>query len=118
MDFDFFKDFERVGTIKLGSELTGKIINLDSFQEFEFFDLKFPEGHEDAGNITEAYNLEKKRYEFAKDISKLIIDECTKIINDIKHKKVDEFDLPTNPQVLANLLELVLDTQANSFTMG
>ena len=118
MDFDFFKDFERIGSIKLGSELTEKIINLDSFQDFELFDLKFPEGHEDAGNVIDAYSLEKKRYEFAKDIGKLVSDECTKIINDIKHKKVDKVNLPSNPQVLSNLLELVLNTQANSFTMG
>lgn len=118
MELDFFKDFEHIGSIKLGSELTSKIITLDSFQKIEILALKYPEEHEDAGNVMDAYSFTKERYNFAKEIGQLISDECTKIINDMKNKNVDKLTLPTNPQVLANLLLLVLNTETNFFTLG
>lgn len=118
MDFDFFKGFECLGSVKLGSALTPKIIALNSFNALEIFELKFPEGHQDAGNVMDAYGLEEQRYAFAKDISQLISEECSKILSNREKQKIEKSDSPSNPQVLSNLLSMVLDTESTSFTLG
>jgi hypothetical protein len=118
MDFDFYKNFQHMGSVKLGSELSGKFIVLESFQKLELFELKFPEGHEDAGNVMEVRRLEENRYELAKEISQMIFEECGKIIYGMKNKKVNNVDSPTNPEVLSSLLSMVLNTETTSFSMG
>lgn len=118
MDFDFFNGFEHKGSVKLGQDLSVKVLNLKSFMAWNPFELKFPEGHQDAGNVMDAYSLEEKRYVFAKEISELISDECAKFLYYKNKHKIVKSDSPSNPQVLSSFIVMVLDDESSSFTVG
>jgi len=118
MDFDFFKGFELHGSIKLGKELMRKIVILDSLKSMNIIELKFPDGHPDAGNTIEVYSLEEQRYAFAKDISQLIIEECVKILGSRKKLDIKNPESPSNPKVLSDLVAMILDIESTSFALG
>lgn len=118
MDVDFYKGFELRGSIKLGPELSEKFVRLKSVAALSSFELCYPDEHEDAGNVLEAFSLEADRYSLARDISYLIGEECTKILNSKVSNDPTKNNSPSNPKALADLLSMLLDIESTSFVLG
>lgn len=84
MDFDFFNEWEQLGTVKVGRHLSGKIVRLKSLEKMDVVQSTFPEGHSDEGCEIERYELGNIKYLFAKEISNILSDECYKLSKNLK----------------------------------
>jgi hypothetical protein len=118
MDVDFYKGSEFLGSIKLGRELSKKFVQLSSVADLSSFELHYPDDHEDAGNVMEAFSLEADRYLLAQDISSLIAEECKKILDSKVSTDSAKNSSPSNPKALADLLSMLLDIESTSFVLG
>lgn len=120
MEFDFFRDWEQVETVKVGSQLMRKIAKLDSFSTMNSSVELFPAGHPDEGCEVERFELLDTRYLFAKDLSNILVGECNKIATNEEEAKLtkDDSSFSNNPQVLVKLLSLVLDGKITHFSFG
>lgn len=119
MDFDFFNEWEQIGTIKVGRQLSGKLVRLRSLEKMDVDQSTFPEGHSDEGCEVERYVLGGKKYLFAKEISNILSDECHKLSKEPEESSKSELSSEaSNPQVLVKLLALVLDPKATHFSLG
>ena len=119
MDFDFFNDWEQAGTVKVGSELIKKVVYLKSFESMSLVDSTFPVGHSDEGAKIERYLLKDSKYPFAKELSNLLSDECHVLISAKSNTDLSATsERKSNPQVLAELLSLILDDKTTHFTLG
>lgn len=120
MEFDFFRDWEQVETVKVGSQLMRKIAKFDSFSSMNSSAEVFPAGHPDEGCEVERFKLGDVRYLFAKDLSSILVGECNKIATNEDEAKLtkDDSSVLNNPQVLVKLLSLVLDSKVTHFAFG
>lgn len=117
MEFDFFNEWDLVKTVKVGSKLMKKLTMLQSIGDMDVISSTFPEGHPDSGEEIERYLLKSAKYSFAKDLSEILSDECQQRLNNEKPPKPTP-DVLSDPQVLAELLALVLDDNTTHFTLG
>lgn len=119
MDFDFFNEWEQLGTIKVGRQLSGKLVRLKSLEEMDVDQSTFPEGHSNEGSEIERYVLGGVKYLFAKEISSILSDECHKLSKELEENSEIELSSETNnPQVLVKLLALLLDPDTTHFSLG
>ena len=120
MEFDFFNEWERVKTVKVGSTLMKKIASLPSLDNMSLIDATFPAGHADAGEQIERYVLKDSRYPFAEALSKLLIEECQTMTSNEGDSSAQNSESKTNnnSQVLVELLSLVLDDKTTHFALG
>lgn len=119
MDFDFFNEWEQLGTIKVGRQLSGKLVRLKSLEKMDVNQSTFPEGHSDEGCKIERYVLGRIKYLFAQEISNILSDECHKLSKELEESSKNELNSEAkNPQVLVKLLALVLDPKATHFSLG
>ncbi len=117
MEFDFFNEWDLVKTVKVGSKLMKKLAMLQSIRDIDVISSTFPVGHPDEGEEIEQYLLKNAKYSFAKDLSDMLSDECQQMLNKGKPPKPTP-DVPSDPQVLAELLALVLDDNTTHFSLG
>ena len=119
MEFDFFNEWELFKTVKVGRELMKKVAYLKSLENTSLVDSTFPLGHANEGATIERYLLTDSKYLLAKELSDLLSNECHQLIS-----TKSDTDLNTtskkksNPQVLAELISLVLDDKTTHFTLG
>ena len=113
MEFDFFHEWESVQTVKVGSKLMEKLVTLQSIETMEVVDSTFPTGHPDEGVDIQRYLFANSRYLFAQELSGVLSEECQKMAGN-EGKSIAR----NNPQVLIELLALVLDTRTTHFTLG
>lgn len=120
MEFDFFRDWEQVETVKVGNQLMRKIIKSDQFLSIKSSVEFFPAGHPDEGCEVELFELSNIRYLFAKDLSVILVGECNKIATNEDEAKLtkDNSSVLNNPQVLVKLLSLILDEKITHFSFG
>jgi len=119
MDFDFFSEWEQLGTIKVGRQLAGKLVKLKSLEKMDLEQSTFPEGHSDEGCEVERYVLGRIKYLFAEEISNILCGECHKLSKESEGSSEVELSSETNnPQVLVKLLALLLDSKATHFSIG
>lgn len=119
MDFDFFNEWEQLETIKVGRQLSGKLVRLKSLEKMDVDQSTFPAGHSDEGCEVERYVLGKVKYLFAKEISNILSDECHKLSKELEeNSKVELSSETNNPQVLVKLLAIVLDPETTHFSLG
>ncbi len=118
MEFDFFNEWEQVGTVKVGSQLTKKLVKLESLDNLDMVESQFPSEHPDAGCEIERYVLGKGKYLFAKEISNILSDECYKLASSESDSQIESVCEINNPQVLVKLLSLLIDSNTTHFTLG
>ena len=118
MEFDFFHEWESVQTVKVGSELMKKLVTLQSIETMTVVDSTFPAGHPDEGVDIQRYLFANSRYLFAKELSDVLSEECHKMVGNEGESDSPTSNARNNPQVLNELLALVLDTRTTHFTLG
>lgn len=118
MEFDFFNEWNRTSTIKVGRHLMGKIVKLSSFQELSSNLDNFPEGTIDAGNQLERYSLSfSQKLLLTRDIGKILVDEAEKLhLNkNLKEIKIGSSD---DLSVLSQLISIIWNKDTTHFTFG
>lgn len=119
MEFEFFSEWESLGKIKVGRQLTKKLVKLKSLKKMDWEQSTFPEGHSDEGSEIGLHVLGREKYLFAKEISNILCDECHKLSKESEESSEIELSSENNnPQVLVKLLALLLDSKATHFSLG